>query len=96
MTDQLKVQPRSTSDQNTQSVIRVLRWYEKSDDRLVGEAELNSLSLPELQKLFQESVDNLMVDSYSVSVAQVDRLQSEIAGLIDLSAYDYYVECDAV
>ncbi|MBD2081174.1 hypothetical protein [Leptolyngbya sp. FACHB-17] len=96
MTDQIKVQARSTSSQDAHSVIRVLRWYEKSGDRLVGETVLNSLDLPELQRLFQEATDNLIVDSYPVSIAQVDRLQHEIAERIDLSAYDYYVECDAV
>jgi len=77
-------------------MIRVLRWYEKNGDRLIGETVLNSLGLPELQRLFQESTDNLMVDSYPVSVAQVERLQHEISEVIDLSAYDYYVECDAI
>lgn len=96
MTDQIKVQARSISGTEAQLVVRVLRWYEKNGDRLIGEAVLNALKLPELQQLFQESVDNLMVDSYPVSVAQVARLQREIAEPIDLSAYDYYLECDAV
>ncbi|MBD1846692.1 hypothetical protein H6F89_25420 [Cyanobacteria bacterium FACHB-63] len=68
----------------------------KEDDRLLGEAVLGSIRLSDLQMLFQESADNLMVDCYPVSVAQVDRLQREIAEPIDLSAYDYYLECDAV
>ncbi|MGV0024219.1 DUF7683 domain-containing protein [Phormidesmis priestleyi] len=94
MTDQTKVQARSTS-RNDHAFIRVLRWYEKSGDRLVGEALLDSLMLPELQTLFRESSENLMVDCYPVSVAQVDRLQKEMAEPIDLGAYDYYLECDA-
>ncbi|MGG6267991.1 DUF7683 domain-containing protein [Leptolyngbya sp. AN03gr2] len=96
MTDQIKAQVKSASNHNSHSIIRVLRWYEKNGDRLVDEAVLNALDLPELQELFQESADSLMVDSYPVSVAQVTRLQSGLAERIDLSAYDYYVECDAV
>lgn len=74
----------------------MLRWYEKSGDQLVGEAVLKALKLPELQMLFQEPADNFMLDSYLVSVAQVEQLQSKIGEPIDLSAYDYYLECDAV
>lgn len=96
MTDQIKVQTRSTASYDSHSIIRMLRWYEKNGDRLIGEAALNSLGLPELQRLFQESAENLMVDSYPVSVAQVERLQREISEVIDLSAYDYCVECDAI
>lgn len=96
MTDQIKVQPRSTSSETDHSIIRVLHWYEKNGDRLVGETVLKTLDLAELQQLFQESTENLMVDSYHVSVSQVDRLKTEIAAPIDLSAYDYYVECDAI
>ncbi len=96
MTDQVKIQARSISGTDTRLVIRVLRWYEKEGDRLIGEAVLDALKLTELQQLFQESTDNLMVDSYPVSVAQVERLQREVAAPIDINAYDYYLECDAV
>jgi len=95
MTYQVKIQARSTSNPHPQSVVRVLRWYEKNGDRLIGEAVLDAPKLPKLQQLFEESANNLMVDSYPVSVAQVERLQYEIAEPIDLSAYDCYLECDA-
>ncbi|MER3475769.1 MAG: hypothetical protein C4287_03305, partial [Leptolyngbya sp. ERB_1_2] len=80
MTDQIKAQARSTQSATPQestlssdasSVVRVLRWYEKEGDRLVGEAVFHSLGLPELQMLFRESADNLMADCYPVSAAQV-------------------------
>ncbi|BAU11762.1 hypothetical protein LEP3755_22650 [Leptolyngbya sp. NIES-3755] len=96
MTDPIKVQTRSTSSPDSHSIIRVLRWYEKNGDRLVGETVLNTIELPDLQRLFQEAADNLMVDSYPVSVAQVEPLQRAIPEVIDLSAYDYYVGCDAI
>jgi len=96
MTERMKVQAGSTSSDDAQSVVRVLRWYEKNGDRLVGEAVLNTVKLPELQMLFHEPLNNLMVDSYPVSMSQVDQLQSAIAQPINLNAYDYYIECDAV
>lgn len=96
MTDQIKLQARSIPSHDAHSIIRVLRWYEKSGDRLVGETVLKTLGLPELQQLFEETSDNLMVDSYRVCTPQVDRLQNEMASPIDLNTYDYYVECDAV
>lgn len=95
MTEQTKIHARSTSGSDADSVVRVLRWYEKSGDQLVGEAVLNALKLPELQRLFEESSDNLMVDCFPVSKAQINQLQKEMAEPIDLSAYDYYLECDA-
>ncbi|KAM3115215.1 DUF7683 domain-containing protein [Phormidesmis sp. 146-33] len=104
MIDPIKVQARSILGRDP-SFVRVLRWYEKSGDRLAGEALLDSLMLPELQRLFRESSDNLMVDCYPVSAAQVAPLQAAIdakrngkgnAESIDLDVYDYYLECDAV
>ena len=52
MTDQVKIQARSTSAHHPQSVVRVLRWYEKGGDRLSGETVLNVPELPELQQLW--------------------------------------------
>jgi hypothetical protein len=95
MTEQIKFKAGATSSHEAQSLVRVMRWYEKSDDRLVGEIVLNALELPELQKLFQESADNLMVDSYPVSMTQAVRLQNEIEEPIDLITYDYFLECDS-
>lgn len=94
MIDPIQVEARSTARNDPYSVIRVLRWYEKSGDRLVSEASLSSIKLPELQALFRKSVENPMVDCYPVSIVQVDRLQKEIHEPTNLSAYDYYVECD--
>jgi hypothetical protein len=96
MTDQIKMTGRSISGHKTRPVVRVLRWYEKNGDRLVGETILDSLDLPELQKLFQESADNPMVDSYPIYVEQAARLQSKIEEPINLNAYDFYLECDAI
>lgn len=46
----------------SQTVARVLRWYEKNGDALIGERLLNNINLSELQRLFDEPQDNLMFE----------------------------------
>ena len=86
----LKVSPKIK-----QQVIRVLRWYEKNGDALVGEQVLN-LDLHWLQKLFGESRDSLMFECYPVSRMQARYLQRRLRRSFDLDSYAYFLECDAV
>jgi len=86
---------QTSSPKPKHQVIRVLRWYEKSSDALVGEQVLN-LDLHRLQKLFGESADSLMFECYPVSRIQARYLQKRLKRLFDLGSYAYFLECDAL
>jgi hypothetical protein len=72
---------------------RVLRWYEKSGDALIGECELHGVTLGVLQELFGQAAENPMFYAYSVSNKQAEYLQKYCSKhQIDLNAYDYFVQ----
>lgn len=96
MTDLTKTEYQLSQQSGYRQIVRVLRWYEKSGDRLVGETPLPQLPLAELQMLFGESEDNPMYDCYPVQAAQALKLQPTIAKKLDLASYNYFLECDAV
>lgn len=74
---------------------RVVRWFEKDGDALVGESPLDDLELSKLQRLFHVSRDNPMYDCYPIKTPlQVRYIQKATNHLIDLSAYDYFLESD--
>ena len=86
---------QTSSPKPKQQVIRVLRWYEKNGDALVGEQVLN-IDLRSLQKLFGESRDSLMFECYPVSRMQARYLQRRLRRTFNLDSYAYFLECDAV
>jgi hypothetical protein len=76
--------------------VRVLRWYEKEPgNELVGEAELLGVSLAELQKLFRVPAADQMYDCYPVDERHIEYLRQCVRSEINLSKYDYFVECNA-
>lgn len=81
---------------NGYKIVRMIRWFEKTGDALVGEAILLNTPLSTLQALFHESGDNPMFDCYPIQDSQVDYLQQQTGIPIDLRTFDYFLECDAV
>ena len=75
---------------------RMIRWYEKKGDQLVGELSLPNISLTELQELFHESPDDLMFECYLISDQQANYFQQKINQKLDLDSYDYFLDCDAI
>lgn len=76
---------------------RVLRWFEKEGDNLVGEKVISNINLEHLQKLFGIDSENPMYDCYSVeSAEQINYLQNSLNLELDTRSYDYLVECDMV
>lgn len=76
-------------------VNRVLRWFEKEGDDLVGEKIINNISLEYLQKLFGINSENPMYDCYPVeSAEQINYLQNLLNFELDTKSYDYFIECD--
>ncbi len=76
---------------------RVLRWFEKEGDNLVGEKIISNVNLKYLQELFGIDSENPMYDCYLVeSVEQVNYLQNLLNFELDTKSYDYLVECDMI
>ncbi len=96
MTEHLKSKNQAAQELNEVKSVRVIRWYDKESEKLVGEFVLKAVNLADLQNLFGESKVNLMVDSYPISTTQASYLQKYIDQAIKLESFDYYLECDAI
>jgi hypothetical protein len=81
---------------NGYKVNRVLRWYEKNGNALIGETVLRKFSLTELQNILNEPTDSAMFFSYQLTDQQVGYFQGKLKQTFDLSAYEYFLECDAI
>lgn len=78
-------------------VNRVLRWFEKEGDELIGEKKIDNISLESLQKLFGIDSENPMYDCYPVeSTEQLSYLQNLLNLGLDIKSYDYFIESDMV
>ncbi len=76
---------------------RVLRWFKKEEDDLVGEKNISNINLKHLQKLFGIDSENPMYDCYLVEFAeQINYLQNILNFELNTKSYDYLVECDMV
>lgn len=76
---------------------RILRWFEKEGDDLVGEKFINNISLKYLQKLFGIDSENPMYDCYLVeSAEQINYLQNLLNFELNTKSYNYFIECDFV
>jgi hypothetical protein len=85
------------SDSNQTKTERVVRWFEKRGDRLLGEIRLEQENLGELQKLFDIPSDNPMYECYLIETeAQVRYFQDILRLKLDTQLYDYFLECDAM
>ena len=52
---------------NGYKVNRLLRWYEKDGNALIGETPLKGYSLTELQKILNEPTDSLITNVFFLS-----------------------------
>ena len=78
-------------------VNRVLRWFDREGDDLVGEKIISNVDLEDLQQLFKIDPENPMYDCYPVeSAEQLSYLQNLLNFGLDTESYDYFVECDMV
>lgn len=81
---------------NGYQVNRLLRWYEKEGNALVGEVILKGFSITELQKILDEPADSDMFFSYELTSEQVKYFQHKLTQTFDVNAYAYFLECDAI
>ena len=94
--DPSKRRERTLETLNSFLVKRVVRAYEKEGEHLISEFSLEGISLSELQDLFGESKQNLMVDNYLISSTQASYFQKRLNTAFNFDTFDYFLECDAV
>jgi glycyl-tRNA synthetase alpha subunit len=75
-------------------LVRSLRWYKKQGDVLVGQKILDSISLSDLQEIFGEPENDLMIENYQVTEDEAKHLQRKLNQPIELNSYDYFLECE--
>jgi hypothetical protein len=95
----LEVVAESAAEGETERVAvqRVLRAFERDPgEALIGTWPLKGIKLVELQELFKLPPDDPMYACYPVETRHVPRLQAAVSHKIDLEAFDYFVEADAV
>jgi len=77
-------------------VRRVLAWYDKNTECLVGEVELEGIGVDDLRRIFgvspEKSIDPRMFDCYSVEERHAAQLQKFVRVDIDPSHFDFFVE----
>ncbi len=78
------------------SCLRVVRWFEKNVDKLIGEQPLSNVDLVILQKLFDVADNNPMCDCYPIKTVEQIKYIKDVAHIvITKQDYDYFLECDA-
>jgi len=87
---------RDIRDDPQPRVCRVMRWFDRSSDELVGSAPIRGIHLTELQRMFGVEPDDPMYDCYPVTPTQASQLQACVDVPILLDKYDYFVEADAI
>lgn len=76
------------------SVTRVIRYFRKKDCDFVGEFQMEQVELGYLQLIFSTQINNLMLLSYRISERQLPYIERLTGKQLDLSNYDYFMECD--
>ena len=76
--------------------VRVLRWYEKVGDRLIGEQILSPVQLTDLQQQFGVTRTDPMVECYPLTQKHITFFESLTGWTLDLEQFDYFLECDAI
>lgn len=86
-----------TRKNRAKKIERVIRWFEKDGDALVGEVRLDEVDLPRLRKLFNIPENNPMYDCYPIKTKrQIRYIQKATRHPVNPWSYDYFLECDAV
>lgn len=71
---------------------RVLRFFDKSDELLMGEEPLPVIQLVVLQRIFGVSDDDPMYDSYLVNAHHATCLERFLPLTFDFVRFDYFLE----
>lgn len=75
-------------------VVRYLRWYDKTSERLAGELQ-HDVPLAKLQALFGVPTENIMYDCWPVTEREAVVLRGLLNVELQLDKFDYFVEANA-
>ncbi len=75
-------------------LVRTLEWFEKEPGaKLIGECDLETVQLAELQSRWNLSATDPMLNMYPVSESQRPYVQMHTDHVIRLDDYDYFIGC---
>lgn len=74
---------------------RVIRYFNKKTETLVGEAVLPEIPIDQLQAVFNVNRSDPMCDSFAIVVSNVAILKEYTNLRFDFHNYDYFLEYDA-
>ena len=79
-------------------VIRIIRCYNRINDELVSEFDLDYFDLQKFQSHFSISTDNPMYDCYPIGLKDISFIEEFLGKRIkwEFVLYAYFVEADAV
>ncbi|NMH60976.1 DUF7683 domain-containing protein [Alteromonas ponticola] len=73
---------------------RIIRYFDKQDESLVGEFKVGELQLAELQLLFEVDSSNPMYDSFQIKSEMIPYFSAFTNHPFNFSQYDYFLEFD--
>lgn len=77
-------------------VRRLLRWYDRRSDELIGSAPLHDVDSAALRRMFDRPDDDPMYEAYPVAASQASQLQAWVDVPILLDRFAYFVETDGL
>ena len=77
-------------------VRRLIRYFDKKADPLLGEIDFPEVSLRKLQQMFNIPESNPMYDCYIIEGANAEFFMNLTGKKFDLEKYVYFLECDAI
>ncbi|GAB4043111.1 DUF7683 domain-containing protein [Spirosoma litoris] len=73
---------------------RLISWYDKGNDELIGEINVDQIPITYLRKLFNPpGKDPLLYNPYTIRQYQANRLVEWVTIDFKLDKYSYHLEC---
>ncbi|HWZ21967.1 MAG TPA: hypothetical protein VNW06_04900 [Cytophagaceae bacterium] len=75
-------------------VVRLISWFDKFDDTLIGEYNVDNVSLEVFKSIFNPPPeDYLMYNPYTITEEEVEKLKNVIDFEFDFNKYFYQLDC---
>ena len=73
---------------------RVISWFDRSTEELLGELNIDNINLEILKAIFKpEAEDPLMYNPYTINAEEANKLKKVIDIQFDLEHFFYQVDC---